>query len=284
MITVKDLSFTYPGSKKPAVDGISFSVGKGEIFGFLGPSGAGKSTTQHIVIGLLRTYKGSAAVRDVEVRTCTRNLYEHIGVSFELPNLYTKFTALENLKFFSALYERPCRNPMELLEQVGLKEEAHKRVSDFSKGMSMRLNFCRALLHDPEMLFLDEPTSGLDPSYARVIKEMILQERDRGKTIFLTTHNMHTADELCDRVAFLVDGRIALLDAPRNIRMAYGSSHVRIEYRSEGVLHQQSFPLEGMGRNRDLLDLLEQEQVETIHSQEASLEDVFIQVTGRTLG
>lgn len=190
MIRVAGLTYRYPGSTHDAVQGVEFSVRRGEIFGFLGPSGAGKSTIQKILIGVLREYQGTVEVMGRDLPSYGREYYRHVGVSFELPNLYARFTALENLDFFSQLYDKPTKDPLQLLRLVGLEGDAHTRVGEFSKGMKMRLNFCRALLHDPEILFLDEPTSGLDPASARRIMEMIREQKDHGKTVFLTTHNM----------------------------------------------------------------------------------------------
>lgn len=288
MISVQDLRYRYPHSRKEAVAGISFEVAPGEIFGFLGPSGAGKSTTQKVLIGLLKDYGGSSLVKGREISAWGRSYYSHIGVSFELPNLYSKFTALENLDFFARLYDKPCGDPLDLLEMVDLGQDARTRVAEFSKGMKMRLNFCRALLHDPEILFLDEPTSGLDPQNARRIMEIILEQRSRGKTVFLTTHNMSVADELCSRVAFMVDGRIPVIGSPRELKIKHGKKYVRVESRGKESrrkesLEEHEFPLQGIGENREFLALLQSQEVETIHSQEASLEDVFMASTGRGL-
>ncbi|MDD5420273.1 MAG: ABC transporter ATP-binding protein, partial [Methanomicrobiaceae archaeon] len=200
MIRVSGLSFTYPGSPAPAIDGITFSVPKGEIFGFLGPNGSGKSTTQKIIIGLLKGYRGEVAVLGRDLAEWGPEYYERIGVCFELPNHYPKLTALENLHLFASFYEKETEDPLELLRLVGLEDDAGKRVESFSKGMRMKLNLARSLLHDPEILFLDEPTSGLDPSSARAVKDIILEKKRKGNTIFLTTHNMEVADELCDTV------------------------------------------------------------------------------------
>ena len=283
MISVQDLRYRYPHSHKEAVAGISFEVAPGEIFGFLGPSGAGKSTTQKVLIGLLQNYGGSSLVKGREISAWGRAYYSHIGVGFELPNLYSKFTALENLDFFARLYDKPCVDSLELLKMVDLEKDARTRVAEFSKGMKMRLNFCRALLHDPEILFLDEPTSGLDPQNARRVMEIILAQRSRGKTVFLTTHNMTVADELCDRVAFMVEGRIPVIGSPRELKIQHGKKYLRVETRRNGSLGQQDFPLQGIGENREFLSLLQSQDIETIHSQEASLEDVFMASTGRGL-
>ncbi|MBS4022528.1 MAG: ABC transporter ATP-binding protein [Dethiobacter sp.] len=166
---------------------------KGEIFGFLGPSGAGKSTLQKILCGILRNYRGSVRVLNTEVKNRKDSFYENIGVDFEFPNLYGKFTALENLLFFSSLYGQKKQDPLPYLERVGLSADAQKKVSSYSKGMKVRLAFIRVIIHRPALLFLDEPTSGLDPAFARILKDMILEQKKEGKTIILTTHNMHDA-------------------------------------------------------------------------------------------
>jgi fluoroquinolone transport system ATP-binding protein len=283
MITVENLSFTYPRTAVPAISGLSFGIGRGEIFGFLGPSGAGKSTTQKILIGLLKDYQGQVSVLGKDLKDWRADYYERIGVSFELPNHYLKLTALENLRYFAALYGAVTREPRGLLERVGLGEDGDKPVSQFSKGMKNRLNVARALLHDPELLFLDEPTTGLDPVNARLIKELIEEQRSAGKTVFLTTHNMAVADELCDRVGFIVDGEVILIDAPRDLRLRYGRRIVRVEYQTDGRMATRDFPLETLGDDAEFIALLRGGKVQTIHTLEATLEDIFIEVTGRRL-
>jgi fluoroquinolone transport system ATP-binding protein len=283
MITVENLSFTYPRTAVPAISGLSFGIGRGEIFGFLGPSGAGKSTTQKILIGLLKDYQGQVSVLGKDLKDWRADYYERIGVSFEAPNHYLKLTALENLKYFAALYGAATREPRGLLERVGLGADGDKPVSQFSKGMKNRLNVARALLHDPELLFLDEPTTGLDPVNARLIKELIEEQRSAGKTVFLTTHNMTVADELCDRVGFIIDGEVALIDAPRDLRLRYGSRVARVEYQTAEQMAQRDFPLETLGDDAEFIALLRGGKVQTIHTLEATLEDIFIEVTGRRL-
>jgi len=284
MIEVKNLTYRYPGADNPALRGVSFSVSRGEIFGFLGPSGAGKSTTQKVLIGILKDYAGSVKVNGRELRHMGAEYLERIGVAFETPHFYRKFTALENLRFFASLYRKETLSPLHLLKQVGLVDAAHQRVSGFSKGMKTRLNVCRAFLHDPELVFLDEPTSGLDPINAAAVKKLILEMKANGKTIFLTTHHMAIAEELCDRVAFLVDGEIALIDSPREMKLKHGRKTVRVEYRNDGELQEREFPLAGLAENQSFLRLLAHEGLETIHTQETSLEQIFISITGRKLG
>ncbi len=283
MIDVKGLVFTYPGSKEPAVNDLEFSVADGEIFGFLGPNGAGKSTTQKVLIGLLRDYRGKVSVLERDSCDWGSELYEQVGVGFELPVHFGRLTARENLNYFASLYQGETEDLDHLLEQVDLLKEADVRVERFSKGMRVRLSFARAILCRPRLLFLDEPTTGLDPLSARRIKDLILEHRDRGATVFLTTHDMTTADEICDRVAFLIDGHIALIDAPRELKVRYGERRVRVEYSVNGTLEVRNFPLEGLAENREFLTALREPSLQTVHTQETSLENIFIRVTGRKL-
>jgi fluoroquinolone transport system ATP-binding protein len=254
-----------------------------EVFGFLGPSGAGKSTSQKILIGLLTGHGGRVAVWGKDPADWGSAYYQRIGVSFELPNLYHKLTALENLEFFASLYAGPTEDPLRLLESVDLAPAAHTRVAKFSKGMQMRLVIAHALLHRPELLFLDEPTSGMDPVNARRVKEIVRELRARGCTVFLTTHDMGTAEELCDRVAFVVNGRIAALDTPTEHKISRSRRAVTVTYRSGGSLETKDFPLDGLGDDETFRALAREHHIEALHSQEASLEDVFIDVTGRSL-
>lgn len=283
MIRVNGLTYTYAGTEKPAVRGLTFAVEKGEIFGFLGPSGAGKSTTQKILNGLLQGYQGQVTVMGRELSAWKSDYYEHIGVSFELPNHYLKLTAVENLTYFRSLYSGRTRSPQELLAWVGLENDGDLFVSQYSKGMKNRLSVARALLHDPQLIFMDEPTAGLDPVNGRRIKELIRTQKEAGKTIFLTTHDMNVANELCDRVAFIVDGRISLIDSPRALRLRHSEPKVRVEYQHNGHLQTADFALTGIGRDEQFLSLLRRDGIETIHTQEATLEDIFIEVTGRSL-
>lgn len=280
-IEVETLRFTYPRASRPAVDGMSFHVGRGEVFGFLGPNGAGKTTTQRILVGLLSGWKGAVRLLGRERSTWGRELYDRIGVSFELPAGYGRLTARENLEHFANLHEAQSRDVEGLLEALGLGESSERLVATFSKGMRARLNLALALLHEPELLFLDEPTGGLDPVTARRVRERILSERDRGGTVFLTTHDLTTAELVCDRVAFVVAGRIAACDSPHRLKLAHGEKQLRVEYRENEELRSKTFPLDGPAP--ELAALLDSGRVETIHSQEASLEEVFVRVTGARL-
>lgn len=283
MVDVTDLTFRYRGGERDTLAGLTFHIGDGEIFGFLGPSGAGKSTTQRILTGLLGGYHGTVLVDGVVPTGAGAAFYERIGVGFEYPNLYTKLTGRENLRFFASLFSGDTEDIDTLFERVGLAEDADRVVAAYSKGMRMRLSLCRALINRPRLLFLDEPTSGLDPGYARGVREVIRAAQREGTTIFLTTHNMTLADELCDRVAFLVDGRLALTDRPAALRRSFGRRAVAVEHGADGDVRTSEFDLEGLGDNREFLALLRTATLRTIHTQETTLEDVFIRTTGRTL-
>jgi fluoroquinolone transport system ATP-binding protein len=282
MIRLRDLHYRYPGSDADTIRAMSFTIEKGEIYGFLGPSGAGKSTTQNILIKLLTGFKGDVSVFNKDLKKWGFDYYNSIGVGFELPNHYPKLSGLENLKFFSSFYSQPSHDPMQLLDMVGLQEAANQKTEDYSKGMKMRLNFVRAMLHDPELYFFDEPTSGLDPANARNIKNIILDLKNRGKTIFLTTHNMHDADELCDRVAFITEGTIEAEAAPKDLKLKYGKPLLKIEYLNSG-LQTDTFPLDGLSENGAFQEILKAYQIVSIHSAEATLEEVFFKVTGKSL-
>jgi len=282
MIDVKELAFSYKQQQSFITD-LSFAVSPGEIFGFLGPSGAGKSTLQKILCGILRNYNGSVTVLGQEVKHRSKDFYQQIGVDFEFPNLYGKFSGLDNLKYFASLYDQETLDPLLYLERVGLSEHKDKKVAEYSKGMKMRLAFVRSILHDPKLLFLDEPTSGLDPSYARTLKEMILEQKKLGKTIILTTHNMLDAEELCDRVAFIVDGGIKAVGTPLELKSVKTEVEVRYGYRLQNQIKQGKAMLTELNRDERFLKHLEEGSLTSIHTKEATLEDVFMDVTGRRL-
>jgi len=282
-IKVNNLEYEYPKADKKAVNGVSFGIRKGEIFGFLGPNGAGKTTTQKIIIGLLKGYSGNVEILGKNLQNWKTNLYNKIGVGFELPNHYQKLTALENLELFSSFYRGKTTPPMDLIKMIELEKDADQRVATFSKGMKSKLNFARSLLNDPEVWFLDEPTTGLDPVSSRLIKDIIKQKRKEGKAIFLTTHNMNDADELCDRVGFIVAGELVLIESPRELKIRHGKKVVKVEYLKKGDLLSEEFDLKNLADNRTFLSLLKTGKVQTIHTAEATLDDIFIKATGRKL-
>lgn len=281
MIQVDNLEYQYPKSDKPTLKGLNFKISTGEIFGFLGPSGAGKSTTQKILYKILSGYKGSVLIEGKNITEWGSSYLEKIGVGFELPNHYLKLTGKENMDLFASFYKNnKSRKSYELFEIFNLKDAINKPVETYSKGMKIRLNFIRAIQHNPDILFFDEPTSGLDPVNAHTIKQHILNLKSQGKTIFITTHSMDIADQLCDRVAFIVDGNLQATDTPKNLKSKYGKDAVKVELKNGNT---GEFSLNDLGRNIAFLNFIKQDEVKTIHTLEATLDEVFIKITGKTL-
>ncbi|MHA6261452.1 ABC transporter ATP-binding protein [Sporosarcina sp. CAU 1771] len=283
MISVKNLYHSYNKDEKYQVKDVSFEVKEGEVFGFLGPSGAGKSTAQNILTGLLQLQKGEVSVAGYDIRKMSKDRFNKIGMSFEQSNVYSKLTAKENLEFYRRLFDVPTIDPHVLLKLVGLEGKENIKAGEFSKGMKHRLTFARSMINNPELWFLDEPTTGLDPSIASDIKNIIKEKNDEGVTIFLTTHNMFIAEELCDRVAFIVDGEIKLIDSPKNLKLQYGEKLVDVEYIEKGEVVKQTLSTVLPEDKKLLQSIIENHDIQTMHSKEATLEEIFIKVTGRGL-
>lgn len=279
-LRLRSLGHTYRGAAAPALDHIDLEVPAGQVLGLLGPSGAGKSTLQRVLTGLLPGYQGSAQVLGTEVSAWGRALYERIGVAFETPISFGRLTLRENLRYFAAMYARPTSDPDELLEAVGLEDDADTRGAHMSKGMGVRLNLARALLPDPEVLFLDEPTSGLDPARVAQVEAIIDLWRRRGRTVVVTTHDMVLAGRACDRVGFIVDGRLLETGDPAGMRRRHGTPEVLVTWEGGSA----RFPLTGLADDDGFRVALRSHHVQTLHSQEADLADVFLAVTGRSLG
>ncbi|MEC9489291.1 MAG: ABC transporter ATP-binding protein [Halanaerobium sp.] len=280
MFQVKDLFFRYPSNDEDTLKGITFTIEDGEIFGLLGPSGVGKSTTQKILVKLLDRYRGEILYNGKDLRAYDRDFYQQVGVGFEMPVHFSKLTARENLEFFGKLYDQRI-DIEQTMERLGLLTDLDKPVAEYSRGMKVRLNFARAILNKPRMLFLDEPTAGLDPKNARIIKDIIREFRGDGGTVLLTTHLMNDVDELCDRIAFMVDGRITETDSPKNLKMVYGERKVKIEYLSvDGEQLEAEFDLDSLGEEEEFMEIIQNRKLLTIHSGETTLDDIFIKVTG----
>ncbi len=283
MIKVEGLYHSYLRNEKYAVRDVNFDVGEGEIFGFLGPSGAGKSTTQGILTGLLQLQRGNVNVAGYDIKNISRKMFNKIGMSFEQSNVYSKMTAKENLYFYSKLFDVETRDPMELIDMVGLSGKENIRTGEFSKGMKHRLTFARSMINNPGMWFLDEPTTGLDPAIAANIKDIIKERNSEGVTVFLTTHNMFIADELCNRVGFIVDGEIRLIDSPKNLKLQYGKKLVDVEYALNGEIKKETFSTTKPEDRNALNKIIASKEILTMHTREATLEEIFIKVTGRGL-
>lgn len=281
MIEVKNLTFSYSRDKQ-ALKGLDFTVEDGEIFGFLGPNGSGKSTTQKILTGILQGHGGNVSIFGEKISSVRKqDFFSKIGVLFEFPYLYTNLSAVDNLKYFSSFYpQKQIRDVYELLEQLEFKKDFLKKpVSSYSKGMRQRISMARALISNPKLLFLDEPTSGLDPSGAALFRKIIEEERKKGTTIFLTTHNMSDADLLCDRVAFISNGEIVALDAPKKLKEKNSSRQISVVYSYNGVRTEKAIEADELDSGLKF----PHDEIISIHSHEPTLEDMFIQYTGRGL-
>jgi fluoroquinolone transport system ATP-binding protein len=283
ILQARALGFSYPKASRPAIRGLDFHVEEGEVFGFLGPNGSGKSTTQKVLTRILHGYHGEVEVGGRNLREQGAAYYNAIGVCFEFPNLYGKLTAEENLEFYRAFFDSPTADPRGILERLDLPVGDRRPVSQYSKGMKMRLVLARSLLNRPRLWFLDEPTTGQDPQHAVLIRRLI-REKARDGTTFLTTHDMTVADELCDRVAFIVEGELLAVDSPRALKLRHARKVVRVAYREAGESRTRDLSLEAEQERRELIGIIGRGGIETLHTQEPSLEDVFLEVTGRQLG
>ncbi len=285
MIEARELRRSFKA--KEAVAGVSFAVPRGEIFGLLGPNGAGKTTTIRMLTGQIDPSSGSASVAGCDVVKEHARLKERIGVVFEDQNLYERLSARLNLEFSCWLYGLPKSRVDEVLELVRLRDRAKDPIRTFSNGMRQRIMIARALLHKPPVLFLDEPSRGLDPISARDVRQTIEQLSAEGTTILLTTHIMEEADQLCQRVAFIVNGRIVANDTPRNLKLAHGQRTMLVTLSTDPQAHNGSSPLadrtlamDNPNDQAQLTQWMNQGLVRAVHSNEATLEEVFVEVAG----
>ncbi|MCD4847200.1 MAG: ABC transporter ATP-binding protein [Candidatus Aegiribacteria sp.] len=288
-----------------AVDGIDFQVNRGEIFGFLGPNGAGKTTTVRMLTGVIEPTSGSATIQDHDIRKESIFSREHIAVVPEQANVYLDLSVWRNLMLMAELYGVPRGRRISegerLLDALGLLNRKDSKARELSKGLKQRLMLCAALVTDPEVLFLDEPTSGLDVKSARLIRKIVRELNNDGLTVFITTHNMIEAGDICSRVAIINNGRIAAIDTPGNLR-----SMVRKRQYVEAVFKEQAPPpkklesipgvtrlesdqkvfrlyTETPGSVATLLVVLTLDlglELEQLNTRKPSLEDVFLYYTG----
>jgi ABC-2 type transport system ATP-binding protein len=308
MIEVKGLAKTFDGTT--AVNGISFDVGAGELFGFLGPNGAGKTTTINMLTGLARPDNGTIRIGGMDCTRKHRAAQHLIGVVPDESNLYPELTGLDNLCFCGALYgmtkQKRQNKSQELLEVFGLKEAANRKFGGYSKGMKRKLTIAAGIIHEPEILFLDEPTTGLDVASARQLRQLIADLHQAGTTIFLTTHYIEEAQRLCDRIAFIVSGRIVKIDTVENLLQPFQDRHVvkiTCSNTDNDIQHKLSASFENMKFIFPQLDIirveanqpilagavvrfLEEQGVEVSEARRIrpSLEDVFVEITGIEAG
>lgn len=258
-----------------AISSLTFEVNKGEILGFLGPSGSGKTTTINILTGQLTPDQGQSSILGKSSTNLNEEDLANIGLITENSGYYEKLSLYDNLLFFAKLYDVPQGDLDDLMKRVGLFDRRKTLAEKLSTGMKQRMLLVRAIINKPQVLFLDEPTSGLDPSTSQSIHELIKELQSEGTTIFLTTHDMHEATILCDKIVLLNKGQIVEAGTPSDLIQKYNTAkRVKITYQS-GEENYLSFS--ELGQVSQIDDIL------TIHSCEPTLEDVFIQLTGGKL-
>lgn len=258
-----------------AISSLTFEVNKGEILGFLGPSGSGKTTTINILTGQLTPDQGQSSILGKSSTNLNEEDLANIGLITENSGYYEKLSLYDNLLFFAKLYDVPQGDLDDLMKRVGLYDRRKTLAEKLSTGMKQRMLLVRAIINKPQVLFLDEPTSGLDPSTSQSIHELIKELQSEGTTIFLTTHDMHEATILCDKIVLLNKGQIVEAGTPSDLIQKYNTAkRVKITYQSGEENYLSFSELEQVSQTDDIL---------TIHSCEPTLEDVFIQLTGGKL-
>lgn len=263
-----------------AIENLNITVAKGEIFGLLGPSGSGKTTTIKMLTGQLIASSGEIEVFNLQPNSFTsENFKAKIGILSDNSTLYDRLTVYDNLKLFCKLYGTPLSAIESILQEVNLQGAEKKQVAKLSKGMKQRILLAKALMHKPALLFLDEPTSALDPGNMAQIHRSLKELNDSGTTIFLTTHNMEEATVLCDRVAFLDEGKIKEIGKPKDLRYKYSSHDFVIETFSGDFISLPNTPESA----EEISQLIISQQVKTMATDNPTLGDIFLKVTGREL-
>ena len=277
-ITMNNINKVF--GEKTAVKDLSIDIKKGELFGFLGPSGAGKTTTIKILTGQLKQNGGKAAILGHDTTMLNKNIYSQIGIVTDNSGLYENMSAYDNLLLFSRIFKINKKEIPGLLEKIGLEDESKKQVKKFSRGMKQRLILARAMLNKPRILFLDEPTSGLDPSAALEIHKLMLEMKNEGTTVFLTTHNMAEAAKLCDRIALFNEGVIVDMGTLEELSQKYNEQKsVKILLNTGDVIFFDLTP----ANSQKIEMLICRDAIVTMHTQEPTLENIFIRLTGRGL-
>ena len=275
-IVIKNINHSFKDKK--ILNNININIEEGEIFGLLGPSGAGKTTLINILTGQLKSSNGKCTIYGIDSANMSGEDYKKIGVMMDNCGLYERMSCYDNLKFYQILDGKNVKDIETILNEVGLSHAKKTLVMNLSKGMRNRLAFARAILRKPKILFLDEPTSGLDPTTVEAIHKMIFDEKKKGTTIFLTTHNMYEAEKLCDNIALLNEGNIVEYGKPQEICRRYNHQKkfkIHLKNGNDIELSHQKESAE------QIKNYIENEELETIHSTEPNLETIFMELTGK---
>ncbi len=277
-IIAKDLSVKFAG--KQVIKNITFSIQEGEIWGLLGPSGAGKTTLVKLLTGQLKQDGGYAELLRKNTSELSASEHGQIGIMMDNFGLYDRLSVYNNLSFYADIYHVSHNGIADILKSIDLYEARHTAVSKLSKGMKNRLSLARALMSHPKILFLDEPTSGLDPATTREIHAILREEKKKGTTIFLTTHNMYEAESLCDHIALLSEGNIIEYGIPADICRKYNHlNKLQVTLKGGEMILMEN---DGTSAPR-IKEYLEKEWIQAIHSTEPTLESVFLELTGKGL-
>ena len=275
-IVISELYHAFDSKK--VLTNINISIEEGEIFGLLGPSGVGKTTLINILTGQLKSTSGKSIIYGIDSSNISGEDYKKIGVMMDNFGLYERMSCYDNLKFYQMLDGKNAKDIENILYKVNLLNAKNTLVMNLSKGMKNRLAFARAIMRNPKILFLDEPTSGLDPTTIEEIHKMIFDEKKKGTTIFLTTHNMYEAEKLCDNIALLNDGNIVEYGKPQEICRKYN-------YQKKFKIHLKNGQDIELVHNKEsaeqIKNYIENEELETIHSTEPNLETIFMELTGK---
>lgn len=278
--TITTENITHSFGEHLVLQRISFAVQRGRAFGLLGPSGAGKTTLIKILTGQLKQKSGIATLLGTDTRTLGKTEHDSIGVMMDNFGLYERLSVYDNLAFYADIYQIPHNQISKILKRISLYEAQKTPVIKLSKGMKNRLSLARALMNDAKVLFLDEPTSGLDPATIREIHTILEEQKAKGTTIFLTTHNMYEAESLCDHVALLSGGNIIEYGNPMAICRKYNRlNRIQVTLKNGEVISLEN----NMSAAKTIAGYLQKEEIAAIHSTEPTLESVFIELTGRGL-
>ena len=277
-IKINNISKSF--GSKTVLDDINLDVEEGEIFGLLGPSGAGKTTLIKILTGQLKGEHGTTAINGINSQQLKSTDYSSFGIMMDNFGVYERLSCFDNLKVFARIYRIDEEDIRAALSDVGLGSAGKTAAGNLSKGMKNRLRLARVFMINPSVLFLDEPTSGLDPATSEDIQQLILAEKKKGKTIFLTTHNMAEAEKLCDHVALLHKGKIVEYGSPQEVCRRYNHQKKLLIHLTDGT--DKEIPTDTHSAET-VYELMKNNLVETIHSSEPNLETVFLELTGEEL-